>query len=99
MRALLEPSLAGKGKGKHVWHWHGEVGKEGGACWDLVGGGTEGGGGASQPSPSGFCLLVDEGLGGGLPVDELLAGEPQGDLALGGLGRVGAVDDCVADVR
>ena len=44
------------------------------------------------------ALLVNPAHGDGVPVDELLGLEPQGDLLLGRLDCVGAVDDVAADL-
>lgn len=45
------------------------------------------------------ALLVQEGLGTGRVSDELLVLEPQGDLALGVLQGVAAVDDVPEESR
>ena len=36
---------------------------------------------------------------GGRPADELFGSEPEGDFLLGGLDRVGAVDDVAPEVE
>lgn len=44
-------------------------------------------------------VLVDPGAAGGRPVVELALVEPEGDLLLGGLDRVGAVHDVAAEAE
>ena len=44
-------------------------------------------------------VLVDPAVEGGLPADELLGLEPEGDLLLGGFHRVRAVGDVTAENR
>ena len=43
-------------------------------------------------------VLVDPGLGGGLPGDDLLWLEPESDLLLGVLDGVGTVADVASDI-
>ena len=42
--------------------------------------------------------LVDPGGLGGLPLDQLAGGEPEGDLLLGALNTVGSVADVATDI-
>jgi hypothetical protein len=46
-----------------------------------------------------FSIFVDPADAGGGPGDELLGLEPEVDLLLGGLDRVGAVADVAADLK